>query len=538
MIALYSNIEIASLRRRLQREFGVYAPAGFNTWMTDVMRIGADADPGAGDTAITDAYFILHGAGDLDLPTAEGAISHYATAHPQTTCYVSNLTTPATAIAPLKGQYAHYAQERAWDAAIERLLDLPNVYLLDIRALLAEGGADALYSDKIWYLSSNPFSANGEKRLAALIVRLVTAHTTPRKKVLLVDLDNTLWGGVIGEDGTEGITLDFHKEGARYRDFQTQLLRIKDTGVLLGIVSKNNPDDARAAFEHPAMVLKWDDFAVIKTNWEPKALNIAAIANELNLGLDSFVFVDDNPVERAAVTSALPQVTVPEWPEATEHLARFAADLYRDWFFTFDLSAEDRTKTEQYAANAARTRAAAEYLTPEDFLRDMDMQLEIRAAGQSDVARAAQMTLKTNQFNLTTRRIDEAHMRTLVADDAVRVYIGAVRDKFGDNGQTVLALAKQQPDGAWSLTDFLMSCRVMSRNIEFAFLKHITDLLVAQGATAIQASYIPSAKNAPAADFFADAGFTLTATDDCGTRHYRWQPGDPPLRAADYITVS
>src|SRR5262249_8738530 len=329
----------------------VHIAQGYGVWTQEL------ADPTSGTFSfrpssvflIIDGAELLRGQPGLEQMLAEidehlAWIEQVAERSPGIKFFVSTIDVPAQALRPLKEAQVERRVEQQWHEGIARAsASHPNIYIFDLKQLVEQTGRSRLYSNKRWYLGGLRFSTLGERLIAGELERILDAQLVARKKCLLLDLDNTLWGGVIGEDGVKGIQLSETGEGARYRDFQLRIRELGEMGVILGIVSKNNEADAFEVFDrHEHMVLRKGDFAAMKINWTPKAQNIADLAQDLDIGTDSIVFIDDNPVEREAVRTALPEVTVPEFPADTCELASFFERVYKDCFFTLESTAEDR----------------------------------------------------------------------------------------------------------------------------------------------------------------------------------------------------
>ena len=367
----------------------------------------------------------------------------------------------------------------AWSLAAER----KNIKVVDFGKFLQQYPVNERIDWKYWLAE--------QQRALAL----------QRKKCLVLDLDNTLWGGVLGEDGIEGVQLDGDYPGKAFHTWQEGLRELANAGVILAICSKNNEADVEALFAAREMPLKLEDFVNKRINWQDKATNIRAIAEELNIGLDSMVFVDDNPTERELIRQQLPMVAVPEFPTQPYGLTELYAQLVREYFSVYALTDEDRKKTEQYRQNASRKQLEAQFTDMTDFLRSLEMKLKIeRVDAQSmSIPRVAQMTQKTNQFNLTTRRYTEDDIRSMIARGA-EVWTLAVSDRFGDNGVTGLMILK--PDNGWIIDTLLMSCRVLGKGIEEAFFKTV----IGRYEGALAAQYIPTAKNGHVAEFYERMG--------------------------------
>lgn len=381
----------------------------------------------------------------------------------------------------------------------------PNLLLLDLDLLFRRHGEDALVSDAFWYTGRIRYTARMFALLADTIRRAIDAHAQRCKKVLILDLDDTLWGGVVGELGPLGIALSQDGVGRCYRDFQRCVKAVTRTGVLLAIVSKNNEADVIEVFDkNKMMVLRQDDFASISASWRPKVESIVAIANELNLGTDSFVFIDDNPVERDAVRQALPDVVVPELPSQVEQLATwFTQQIVPTYFGKYAISKEDAGKTEQYRVNRARQKLAASF-DLDAYLAELGIECSISVNSGDALVRAAQMTQKTNQFNLTTRRYEITDLARFVGSHEHAVLMLDYRDRFGDEGAVGLAIL----DLAEGRIDtFLQSCRVIGRKVEDRLLDKAIELCRSRGHQRIIGEYIPTRKNQVVAEFYDSHGF-------------------------------
>src|SRR5216683_2109950 len=394
----------------------------------------------------------------------------------------------------------------------------PNLLVFDLEVMFRRHGEDALVSNAFWYVGRIRYTATMFDLLGETIRRAVDAHTQKSRKVLVLDLDNTLWGGIVGELGALGIALSEDGPGRCYRDFQRALKAIRKTGVLLAVSSKNNAADVEEVFEqNPMMILKREDFAVIRANWESKAENIVGIADVLNLGIDSVVFIDDNPVEREEVARFLPEVAVPAFPDRAEELPNWLLrDVVPVYFGKYAISAEDAAKTEQYRANEARRKMAASF-DLDGYLAELGIECAIHVDTENQLVRAAQMTQKTNQFNLTARRYDVTDLARFVHSPEHAVLMLDYRDRFGDEGSVALAIV----DLAEGRIDtFLTSCRVIGRKVEDRLLDKAMELCRARGHRQIVGEFIPTRKNHLAADFYEVHGFTPSAMFPDGRKIY------------------
>lgn len=329
-----------------------------------------------------------------------------------------------------------------------------------------------------------------------------------RKKCLVLDLDNTLWGRVLGEDGIAGIKVSGDYPGNAFEYFQNGLIALADAGVILTVCSKNNEADVKEAWEkNPFIRLNDKYLAAWEINWNNKADNIRKLAKRLNIGLDSMVFVDDNPTERELVRQQLPMVEVPEFPKRPYELPLFYASLVENCFRTYSLTSEDKKKTAQYKANAQRAEAQEHFSNLDDFIRSLEIKIQIDKLNEFNLPRIAQMTQKTNQFNLTTRRYTESDILSL-SEKGAEIYCISVSDKFGDNGITGEIIVNIKGDKA-VIDTLLLSCRILGKGIENAFVKTVINNLIDSGIKEIEARYIPTAKNAQVADFYDRFGFVV-----------------------------
>lgn len=406
--------------------------------------------------------------------------------------------------------------EAAWwqstKSAIAQMLrrDCPASTFVDVDEVQAQVGRDAFFDRRYWYSATYPFTAPAAAEFARRVVVVATVLRKPRAKVLVLDADNTLWGGIVGEDGLDGIALGPEYPGNAYADFQRRVLAFQQRGLILAMCSKNNPADVdQVLHEHPHQVLRDGHFAARRVNWLPKPDNLRSLAEELNLGLDSFVFVDDSDHECAAVRLELPQVEVVQVPKRPVDVPSCLDRVARLEVLT--LTAEDLAKTEMYAQERQRRELISDISRSggdqSDHLKRLGMSMRIGVDPLPHLARLAQLTRKTNQFNLTTRRYDEQRMRQFIEGDDTLVLDFALADVFGDSGIVGLAIWRRSAPGHADLDTFLMSCRVIGRMAESAFLAAGLRLLAAEGVTQVTADYLPTAKNDLVREFLPQHGF-------------------------------
>lgn len=340
-----------------------------------------------------------------------------------------------------------------------------------------------------------------------------------RKKCLVLDLDNTLWNGVLGEEGIEGIGIGGDYPGKAFLYFQEALIELSKQGVILTVCSKNNESDILEAWEkNPFIKLNQKHLSAYRINWQNKADNIRELAQELNIGLDSFVFVDDNPTERELVKQLLPMVEVPDFPEYPYLLPTFFSNLVERYFRMYAITEEDKKKTEQYKANISRTQEKKKFIDLGDYLVSLEIEVTVTEANDFNIPRIAQMTQKTNQFNLTTKRYTDVDIHSFIKK-GWSVFCVSVKDKFGDNGITGAIILEPVTDGV-KIDSLLLSCRILGKGIEQEFVRFVLNQLYGYGIRKIYADYYPTLKNAQVVDFYDKIGFELVTQREDGTKGY------------------
>jgi FkbH-like protein len=382
-----------------------------------------------------------------------------------------------------------------------------GVYILDYDALVARSGRIGWRDERKWLTVRMAFPAAHLADVSREWMRFLHPLSGRVAKAIAVDLDNTLWGGVVGEDGFDGIQLGAEFPGAAYRNVQRALLDLRQRGILLAICSKNNSADAMEVLErHPDMLLRPQHFAALRIDWNDKAANLREIAEELNIGIDAVAFLDDNPVERQQVRGAVPEATVIELPEDPFLFARALHEA--PVFERLTLSAEDLRRGEMYQAQAERRKVESGAASREDFYRSLEQEAEIGRVSAATLARVAQLTQKTNQFNLTTRRYTEEQIARMAESPDWRVHWIRVRDHFSDNGLVGVAILHRQ-ESAWEIDTFLLSCRVIGRTVETAFLAYLIETAEAEGGKTVEGWFLPTKKNSPACEFYSSHGFRV-----------------------------
>lgn len=388
----------------------------------------------------------------------------------------------------------------------------PGAFFVDLKTISAWHGKARFYDERNYHWLKQPFSPEGLSVLGRHIATGLRALTSGRRKVLVLDLDNTLWGGVVGELGPTGITVGGTTEGEAFAAFQKHVKRLKESGIVLAACSKNNDADAREPFEkNDQMILRFDDFAAFHASWDAKPERLREIARELNLGLDSFVFFDDNPVEREHVRAELPEVLVIEVPEEPAFYVRALVESLA--FEAVDLTAADAERTSQYQAEASRRRLLTATASPHDYLASLAMKAEICAIDESNLDRVIDLITKTNQFNLTTRRHSRAAVEQMTGMARSLCFAVRLADKFGDYGLISVVLAVPTDEKTLRIDTWLMSCRAMGRTVEHFVLNHLAQSARGMGFDKLLAEYRPTAKSTPVKTLLPDFGFRSADAD-------------------------
>ena len=536
-IALLSNVTVDLIVTKLRKEYDFYIPEGYDTWVQEAIN-PKSALYSSKDADCIDAVIILldgtearswkgnEGHERLNLwKQAVTALTNKITVAP---VFISTIDIRENRIKSYSENKMGFELEHDWYSFLLELMEgkdnrdaRSNVFILDIADVIADLGRNQFYSNKMWYMSSMPYSRDGLNAVTLEISRALNAAFSSRKKIIALDLDNTLWGGVIGEDGLEGIELSDHKEGQRYYDFQRQLLEMKKRGILLALNSKNNLEDAESVLQnHPAMLLRDEDFVSKKINWENKAINLKAMEDELNLSEGGFIFIDDNPIERNTVKGVCPDVYVPDFPQDTTELIAFAESLWFDYCKPLRILQEDAAKTQMYQNEVKRKQDMSASLNLDDYIKKLEIKLDIHRMRADEFERTLQLINKTNQFNLTTKRYTQVELQNMAADENCRVYVVHSSDKYGNNGLiAVVILFLSETEN--KIDTFLMSCRVMGRKFEDVIIgklvekygKHTNGNFQLDDSSLIEipliGEFIPTAKNAPVRNLYERMGFTL-----------------------------
>ncbi len=418
----------------------------------------------------------------------------------------------------LKVAESLYSATHALNAGIAEAARQQNgVLILDVEGVASLVGRSRFFDDRFWDMWKTFCSLDVLPLVAQNLVDVLMATRGRGVKCVVLDLDNTLWGGVIGDDGLDGIRLNAHGDGEAWYRFQLFLRELHRRGILLAVCSKNEERNALLPFEsHPEMVLRREDMVVFVANWNDKAENIRNIREILNIGFDSMVFLDDNPFERNLVRDLVPGIVVPDLPEDPSDYVRFLSEL--NLFETAAFSGEDLRRAEMYKQEAERRSVAASYASVEEFLQSLDMRIVVSRFDSYHLPRIAQLLQRSNQFNLTTQRRSESECERLMNDvSAVPLYV-ELSDRLGDHG--LISVVILRPEGEeLRIADWLMSCRVLTRGVEQYVMNEVFAIARQKGLTTVTGKYIPTAKNGMVRDFFAQFGFTQVSEND-GETHW------------------
>jgi FkbH-like protein len=411
-----------------------------------------------------------------------------------------------------------------------------GVSVLDYDALVSRHGRLNWHDEEKWLTARLPIRATFLPALAAEYLRFLLPLSGRVAKALVVDLDNTLWGGVVGEDGIDGIKVGKELPGAPYLALQRAILDLYQRGIILAVCSKNNFAEALEALEkHPGMLLRPRHFAALRINWQDKAANLKELAAELNIGTEALAFLDDNPVERDRVRREMAEVFVIDLPAEPLGYARALREFPA--FERLSLTEEDRSRGRMYAEQRRRVELERSAGSVEDFYRSLDMRLKIEPLSRSNAERIAQLTQKTNQFNLTTRRYTEQQLHEMANRPGVEIYCASVGDRLGENG-VVAAMITRARDDAWAIDCFLLSCRVIGRTVETALLAYLAEQARHGGARKLIAEFIRTKKNEPARGLLPGHGFRLVEKSANGAETWELDLETQTVAMPDYFTLT
>lgn len=397
--------------------------------------------------------------------------------------------------------------------------EIPNLFICDIAGIQNKFGRDFMFDSTVYVSTEMILSIDALPYVASRTLDIIASIEGKFKKCLILDLDNTVWGGVVGDNGWENIQVGHGLGiGKAFSEFQQWVKKLKNRGIIICVCSKNDEDKAKEPFEkNPEMVLKLDDISVFVANWENKADNIRTIQSILNIGFDSMVFLDDNPFERNMVRENVPGVTVPELPEDPSEYLEF---LYsQNLFETASYSSADKDRTKQYQVEAQRVSSAKKFTNEADFLRSLEMVSEVSGFTSFNTPRVAQLSQRSNQFNLRTIRYTEDQITAIEKDSKQKGFAFTLEDKFGDNGLIAVVILQEKDSETLFIDTWFMSCRVLKRGMENFTLNTIVEFAKANGYKKIIGEYLPTAKNSMVAEHYPSLGFTKLD----GTETTQWE---------------
>lgn len=428
------------------------------------------------------------------------------------TLIVSNTPYPSTPAydmyeleQPITGDLEYHQAAIKFTKAIN---DIGNIKILNLSGLINDFGASNAHDVRKWYLYKQPYTEKFWQAIAEQSARIIAAQTIAAKKCIVLDCDNTLWGGIIGEDGIGGIEIGQDFPGSAYQDFQKHLLYLRSKGLLLAIASKNNKDDVFDVFDnHDAMIIKRDHISAWQIHWNSKVDGLKAIADDLNIGTDALVFIDDNPKEIAEVQERLPEVTCQLVPEEIADLPNL---LRGTCFFDItDITEEDKKRADMMLAETKR-KNANKAMSEEDFIKSLELKIKIFEAQPQHLGRITQLINKTNQFNLTTIRRTPDEVKALANDPDVILLGMDISDRFGEYGLVGVSVLKKTNGAQWDIESLMMSCRVLGRGAETSLIAKSAEAIALKGGSILTGRYIPTAKNQLVENLFKDHGFTTS----------------------------
>jgi FkbH-like protein len=381
-----------------------------------------------------------------------------------------------------------------------------KIFTYDFNEFVRKFGENNIFNYKQFFSGDIKISTEYIPRFVNELMGYIYAVTGTSKKCIVLDLDNTLWGGVIGEDGFDNIKLGDNPVGRSFVEFQKRLLALNQRGIILAINSKNNFDDAiKVIQKHPNMFLREDNFACVKINWDDKVLNLQKIAEELNIGLDSMVFFDDDQINQEYVRESLPGVLVVDLPKDSSQYPQIITEMKE--FDVLKITEEDTKRSDMYLGQKKRKEFENKVGDFNEFLKNMNIEVHVKKANSFSIPRISQLTLKTNQFNLTTRRYQEEEISKFSTSDDKIVECVQVSDRFGDNGTTGMYIVEKKNDEEWIIDTFLLSCRIIGRGVEDCMMNQIIKKAKLSGVKRIKGEFIPTTKNKPAENFYEKSGF-------------------------------
>lgn len=507
-IAFLSNVNIEPLRQRFEKagQYKVFF-SGYNQWHAEILDSNSQLN-----LFCPDFIFIYLNCDEKNFIIDDliSSVQSFTVQHPECRLIISNFS--------FKPLSVHTFHDHSESKSLEmnqklNLLMTENQQILvyNFNRLILLHGYNSLFDNKYWYLGRIKFSNHGFSLLFSDLNNFLNSIQGKIKKLLVLDADNTIWGGVAAEDGWQNLQIGNEGIGRIYLDFQSSIIELKNQGVLLALCSKNYIEDVRSVFENNTnMLLKWDDFISVSVNWQSKSENLIQLASALNIGTDSMVFIDDNALERAIVANEVPDVVVPEFPKEISSLNDwFIEEVVYTCFAKYKLTNEDFEKTGQYQRNVQRQQVSQE-MNYDEFLQNLDIRLDFRSVDNSNYTRIAQLTQKTNQFNLSLKRYTDFEILNFIEQPDYLLYCLNYEDKFGNEGIVGCSIVKIENSSA-EIDSFMLSCRVLGRKIEFTFMDFIINTLKNRAIEQINLYYLATERNSIMKTFLENYGFI---TDD------------------------
>jgi FkbH-like protein len=524
-VKIISNYNVDLIVRRLQKKTSDYrfSSTGYNQWiqfLTDKL-----SEVPSNLFILLDGEFLLYSEDKLDsnllLDSYLNLIDNYIQVHKDCIVFISTLDINPRIYSNIDKIMALSIRDYWNNGLLKIAYNAANCVIFDILNLVSDYGRAQLYSDKSLYLQSSRLSLSGMDIVSNEIIHHLDMLYKPKKKLLVIDLDNTIWGGVLSEVGYQGVDYSSTSIGRIYSDVQRIIKQIKNTGILLAVASKNDLSEVISAFDSGRFALTRDDFVSIYADWNDKSLNLKRIADDINISIDSVVFLDDSEIEREKVRISIPDVIVADFPKEIEQLPNLLTMLFKQYFQKNSLTTDDLLRNESYFAETKRKKTSSKFQNINDFIKSLGIKAVLSYAKSNQYTRISQLIERTNQFNLTNNYYSIAELHEYV-DRGNLILIGNVSDSFGSYGDVFVIMITTM-DKQLIIDNLLMSCRVMGKNIEFSFMKLIENLLINLGYKSISASYIRSKKNTPVAKLYDKLNFELVDSDLDGNRYYTKQ---------------
>jgi len=513
-VSLISNININPINKILSSSIEITEIPGYNNWISELLNPNSHLNKNNPSVIflIIDGYtyYEEYQKSKNSLNEIKNIVKNFLVNNPQTLLFISDLDFYPNIIGSLKSySYDLNKFKFNWLEMIVTLSnEFNNCYNFNLSEVFDFTNKKDMYSEKLWYLGGVRYTPLASEMISKKIQYTLYTLYVSRKKCLVLDLDNTLWGGVLGDDGISGIKIDKTGYYSCYYDFQKELKRIKETGVILAIASKNNLDSVIYALnKNPNMFLKEDDFSIIMANWKPKSQNIIEISKKLNISTDSMVMIDDSVFEQEEIKNTVKDIDIPNFPNDPTLLRSFAIDIFDNYFKPPVINQSDLNKSLQIKSKMAFDNEKETTNNIDDFLNSLNMQLEISINDINNIDRLAQITQKTNQFNLTDERYTSQKLEELIKSNHI-IFSGRVKDKLGDHGIVLMTIIYIDNSTA-EIKNYYMSCRVFGRNLEFEFLESIINYLRGIKIENLKAVFTSTKKNKNFSEFYLEAGLCV-----------------------------